>query len=597
MKKISLEILRHSTSHLMAAAILELFPEAKFGIGPVIANGFYYDFDLEKSLTPQDLQKIEKKMRQLAKKNLKFVKKEMTIDQAIKLFQKLKQPYKIELLKEIKKHGTTEIKKIEKQTKKQKIDKVTIYELGDFVDLCRGPHISSLGQLNAYKLDKIAGAYWRGNEKNKMLQRIYGLAFETPEKLKDYEKMMEEAKKRDHRKLGKELDLFSISPKVGPGLILWHPKLSKTREVVEAFWRKFHRQRGYDAVYTPHIGRAELWETSGHLKNFKEMMYPPMDIEGEQYYIKPMNCPFHVEIYKSRPRSWRELPFRWNELGSVYRYEKSGELAGMLRVRGFTQDDAHIICRRDQFIDEYREVLDFTITILDVFGFKKEGIKAYIATRDPKLDKYLGTDDIWDSSEKIITDIIQEFEIPHEVEEGGAKFYGPAIDLKIKDSIGREWQLTTIQLDFNLPEKFDMTYQGKEEKERPIMIHRALFGSLERFFAILIEHYGGNFPFWLSPTQVKIIPVADEHNDYAKNIFEELIKRDFRVEIDKSDNNFGKKVREAKNEKVPYFVITGKEDIKDNKLTLESRDGEKSIQISLEELIKKLETENDPFNV
>jgi len=326
-------------------------------------------------------------------------------------------------------------------------------------------------------------------------------------------------------------------------------------------------------------------------------MYPPMDIEGEQYYIKPMNCPFHVEIYKSRPRSWRELPFRWNELGSVYRYEKSGELAGMLRVRGFTQDDAHIICRRDQFIDEYREVLDFTITILDVFGFKKEGIKAYIATRDPKLDKYLGTDDIWDSSEKIITDIIQEFEIPHEVEEGGAKFYGPAIDLKIKDSIGREWQLTTIQLDFNLPEKFDMTYQGKEEKERPIMIHRALFGSLERFFAILIEHYGGNFPFWLSPAQVKIIPVADEHNDYAKNIFEELIKRDFRVEIDKSDNNFGKKVREAKNEKVPYFVITGKEDIKDNKLTLESRDGEKSIQISLEELIKKLETENNPFNV
>ena len=577
-----LEKLRHTLSHILMQVLEQLYGAIP-AVGPAIDNGFYHDFDSETQITDADLKNIQREMIRIINKKLPIEKKTMSIDEGIKFLQNKKYIYTQELAEDLKKEG---------------IAKISFYQQGDFINMCSGPHLESTGEINpkAFKLSSVAGSYWKGDEKNKMIQRIYGLAFETPEKLKDYEKMMEEAKKRDHRKLGKELDLFSISPKVGPGLILWHPKLSKTREVVEAFWRKFHRQRGYDAVYTPHIGRAELWETSGHLKNFKEMMYPPMDIEGEQYYIKPMNCPFHVEIYKSRPRSWRELPFRWNELGSVYRYEKSGELAGMLRVRGFTQDDAHIICRRDQFIDEYREVLDFTITILDVFGFKKEGIKAYIATRDPKLDKYLGTDDIWDSSEKIITDIIQEFEIPHEVEEGGAKFYGPAIDLKIKDSIGREWQLTTIQLDFNLPEKFDMTYQGKEKKERPIMIHRALFGSLERFFAILIEHYGGNFPFWLSPTQVKIIPVADEHNDYAKNIFKELRKRDFRVEIDESDNNFGKKVREAKNEKVPYFVITGKEDIKDNKLTLESRDGQKSIQISLKELIKKLEKENNPFN-
>ncbi|MCK4918318.1 MAG: threonine--tRNA ligase [Candidatus Pacebacteria bacterium] len=574
----NLEKMRHTLAHILMQALEELH-SAIPAIGPVIENGFYHDFDAEVQITDKDLKTINREMIKIINKDLPIEKKVFPIDEGIKLLEDKKYIYTLELAKELKEGGEKEI---------------SFYQQGDFINMCNGPHLESTGKINpkAFKLNKISGVYWRGDDKNKMLQRIYGVAFESPEELKDYEKMMEEALKRDHRKLGKELDLFSISQKVGAGLILWHPKLSKTREVIESFWRKFHRQRGYDAVYTPHIGRSELWETSGHLKNFKEMMYSPMDVDGEQYYIKPMNCPFHVEIYKSSPRSWRDFPFRWNELGAVYRYEKSGELAGMLRVRGFTQDDAHIICRKDQFIDEYREVLKFTIDILEKFGFKKENIKAYIATRDPKLDKYLGTDEIWDSSEKIITEIIKEFGIPNEVEEGGAKFYGPAIDLKIKDSIGREWQLTTIQLDFNLPEKFDMTYQGKEGKERPIMIHRALLGSLERFIAILIEHYGGNFPFWLAPLQVKIIPVADEHNEYAQNIFEKLRKEDFRAEIDTSDNNFGKKVREAKNEKVPYFVVVGDDDIKNNKLTLESRDGEDSVQISLEELFEKFNQEN-----
>ncbi len=574
----NLEVLRHSLSHILMQVLEELYGAIP-AIGPAIENGFYHDFDAKTQITEKDLKNIKREMIKIINKDLPIKQKTLSIKEGVKLLKKKKYIYTLELAKDLQKEGTSEI---------------SFYQQGDFINMCKGPHLESTGKINpkAFKLTKVAGTYWKGDEKNKMIQRIYGIAFETPEKLQAYEKMMEEAKKRDHRKLGKEMDLFSISKKVGPGLVLWHPKLSKTREVIEAFWRKFHRQRGYDAVYTPHIGRAELWETSGHLKNFKEMMYAPMNIDNEQYYIKPMNCPFHVEIYKSRPRSWREFPFRWNELGSVYRYEKSGELAGMLRVRGFTQDDAHIICREDQFVDEYREVLKFTIDILEIFGFKKENIKAYIATRDPKLDKYLGTDQIWDSSEKIITEIIKEFEIPYEVEKGGAKFYGPAIDLKIKDSIGREWQLTTIQLDFNLPEKFDMTYQGKEKKERPIMIHRALLGSLERFIAILIEHYAGAFPFWLSPVQVKIIPVAEEHQDYAQNIFEKLRQEDFRVEIDNSNNNFGKKVREAKNEKIPYFIIVGSEDIEKEKLTLESRDGEASVQISLEELLEKFKKES-----
>ena len=481
--------------------------------------------------------------------------------------------------------------------------------------MCSGPHLESTGEINpkAFKLSSVAGSYWKGDEKNKMIQRIYGLAFETPEELKDYEKMMEEAKKRDHRKLGKELDLFHIDQKVGLGLPLWHPNGALLWHLIEKFWHQEHLRNGYDLVRSPHIGNKELWETSGHWGFYNDSMYPPFEVgqtledkqkgkkvkEPDEFLIKPMNCPFHMQIYKDTPKSYRDFPLRWAECGTVYRYEKKGELSGLTRVRGFTQDDAHIICRADQVEEELEAVVDFILYIFDAFGFDINVINVYLSLRDPKnKEKYAGDDKGWEFTESILRKVANKKKLNYVEEIGEAAFYGPKLDFKLKDCLGREWQCSTLQFDFNLPERFDMNFINDQgQNERPYVLHRALFGSFERFIALLIEHYGGNFPFWLSPTQVKIIPVADEHNDYAKNILKELRKKDFRVGIDISDNNFGKKVREAKNERVPYFVITGKEDIKDNKLTLESRDGEKSIQISLEELIKKLETENNPFNV
>jgi len=517
MENNNIETKRHSIAHLLASAVREFYPNVKFATGPAIENGFYYDFDFgEEKFSEDDLLKIEKKMKHLIKQNIPFQKTEMAIDEAI---SEEKNEYKKELLRDLKADGETV---------------VSFYTSGDFKDLCKGPHIESSKEINksAFKLTKTAGAYWRGDENNKMLTRIYGVLFETPEELTAYLRMIKEAKERDHRKLGKELDLFSISEKVGPGLILWHPNLSKTREVVESFWRKMHRQRGYDAVFTPHIGRADLWKTSGHLDFFKESMYAPMNVDGEEYFVKPMNCPFHVEIYKSRPRSWRELPFRWNEMGSVYRYEKSGELHGMSRVRGFTQDDAHVICRKNQFEDEYRKVLQFTFDMFKTFGFSD--LKGYLAIRDPKIiDKYMGSNEIWDTAEKTIKEVVAEFDMPYEIEEGGAKFYGPALDIKARDSIGREWQLTTIQLDFNLPEKFDMLFDGPDGEERPIMIHRALLGSLERFFSILIEHYAGSFPVWLAPVQVKFISVGESHREYCEKLAQKFMEKDIRVKVER----------------------------------------------------------------
>ncbi|PKM91408.1 threonine--tRNA ligase [Candidatus Falkowbacteria bacterium HGW-Falkowbacteria-1] len=564
-QKNELEISRHSLAHIMALAVYEIYPNAKFAIGPEIDNGFYYDIDFgEQKIGDNDLIGIEKKMKHIIKQNLKFSRSELSIDEAISKFKKSDDVYKLDILNELKAEG-------------QKV--VSFYQLGNFVDLCRGPHIESSAKIKpgSFKLDKTAGAYWRGDEKNKMLTRIYGLAFGGAEELDSYLKMIEEAKKRDHRKLGQELDLFSISEKVGPGLILWHPKLAKIREAVESFWRVFHRQRGYDAVYTPHIGRSKLWETSGHLGFFKDSMYAPMNVDGEEYFVKPMNCPFHVEIYKSRPRSWREFPLRWNELGSVYRYEKSGELSGMLRVRGFTQDDAHIICRKDQFADEYREVLKLSFDMFKIFGFTE--VKGYLAVRDPKnIEKYMGDSEIWEMAEKTIKEVVADFNMPYEVEEGGAKFYGPALDIKVKDSIGREWQLTTIQLDFNLPEKFDMTYQGTEKEERPIMIHRALLGSLERFFGVLIEHYGGSFPLWLSPVQVKILSVGEKHIDYCKSLKQEFLNRDIRVEIDVNNETVSNKIRKTASEKIPYVIVVGDKEIEDNIFAVRKR-GENSTNI------------------
>ncbi len=576
-----LEKTRHSLAHILALAVLRTYPQVKFAIGPDIDNGFYYDLDLgEEKISDADLKDLEKKMKHILKQNIPFVRSEKNIDEAIAEAQEKNEEYKLEILQDLKKEG-------------EKI--VSFYQLGKFSDLCRGPHVESTGKIKAdtFKLSRIAGAYWRGDEKNKMLTRIYGLSFVNKEDLDDYINKMEEAKKRDHKKLGKDLDFFSVSEKVGPGLILWHPKLAKTREAVESFWRKFHRQRGYDTIYTPHIGRSLLWETSGHLGFFRDSMYPPMNVDGEDYFVKPMNCPFHVEIYNSRPRSWRDFPFRWNELGSVYRYEKSGELNGMLRVRGFTQDDAHIICRKDQFEEEYREVLRFSFDMFKVFGFTD--LKGYLAVRDRKNEQnYMGDPEIWDLAENTIKNVIEEFDLPYEEESGGAKFYGPALDIKARDSIGREWQLTTIQLDFQNPKKFKMTYQGPEKEEEPIMIHRALLGSLERFFAVLIEHYGAAFPTWLAPVQVKIVSVGEKHIDYCQQLKKEFLNLDLRPELDIDNETVANKIRKALTEKVPYIIVIGDQEVEGNNFSVRRR-GEKNIEsISKTEFIKNLLEENSP---
>ena len=560
-----LSLKRHSLAHILALAVLRTYPQAKFAIGPEVSDGFYYDLDLgDIKISESDLIELEKKMKHIIKQNIKFVRSEKDIDEVIKEAEANNDVYKLEILAGLKNEGNT---------------KVSFYELSEFSDLCRGPHIESSGkiELGSFKLSRIAGAYWRGDEKNKMLTRIYGLAFNTTEELNNHLLMLKEAEKRDHRRLGKELDLFSVSEKVGPGLILWHPRLSKAREAVESFWRKFHRQRGYDTVYTPHIGRSLLWQTSGHLGFFRDSMYAPMDVDGEEYFVKPMNCPFHVEIYKSKPRSWRDFPLRWNELGSVYRYEKSGELNGMFRVRGFTQDDAHIICRRDQFAEEYKEVLQFSFDLFKVFGFTD--LKGYIAVRDPKnIDNYMGEPEIWDLAEKTIKEVVGEFNMPYEVEEGGAKFYGPSLDIKAKDSIGREWQLTTIQLDFQNPKKFNMTYQGPEKEEQPIMIHRALLGSLERFFGVLIEHYGASFPTWMAPVQMKIISVGEKHIDYCNKLKQEFLDLDLRPEIDIDNETVANKIRKAVGEKVPYIIVIGDKEIENDELSIRKR-GEQKIEV------------------
>lgn len=577
MNKNNLENIRHSFSHVLMQALERLYGAVP-GVGPAIENGFYHDFDCKYSVKPEDLLKIEKVMRKIIKENLKIEKKEMPIDEAIKFLKEKSYIYTAELAEDLRGEGEKTI---------------NFFRQGDFINMCKGSHVQSTGELDpkAFKLTRIAGAYWKASEDNKMIQRIYGVAFESEEELQKYLIMLEEAEKRDHRKLGREMDLFSISEKVGPGLVLWHPNLSKTREVVEDFWRKMHRRRGYDAVFTPHIGRAELWKTSGHIDFFKESMYSAMNVDGEDYYVKPMNCPFHVEIYKSRPRSWKEFPFRWNEMGSVYRYEKSGELHGMSRVRGFTQDDAHVICREDQFEEEYRGVLKFTFDMFKVFGFSD--LKGYLAIRDSKKkNDYMGGNKIWDTAEKTIKEVVAEFDMPYEVEEGGAKFYGPALDIKAKDSLGREWQLTTIQLDFNLPQKFDMKFTGSKGEERPIMIHRALLGSLERFFSILIEHYGGAFPVWLAPVQVKIISVGEAHIKYCNKLAGLFMKKDIRVKVDSSDETVGNKIRKAISGKVPYMLVIGDKEIASENLMVRDRGAKEAREISEKDFVQEVLNEN-----
>ena len=549
-KEKNLEMMRHSAAHVMAEAVLSLFPEAKFGIGPAIENGCYYDFDLPRSLVPDDLPLIEARMGEIIAANLPFNREEVTKDVARRLFAG--QPYKLELIDEIAEAT------------------VSVYRQGAFVDLCRGPHVSSTGEIKAIKLVSIAGAYWRGSERNPMLQRIYGVAFETEEILANHLKMLAEMEARDHRRLNKQLNLFITPEEVGGGLIIYGPKAGRTRAIIEEFWRQEHFANGYDLLYTPHIGLSKLWEISGHLGFYQENMYSPIDIEGQQYYLKPMNCPFHILFYKSQMRSYRDLPLRWAELGTVYRYERSGVLLGLLRTRGFTQDDAHIFCAPEQIEGEITEVFRFSIHMWQAFGFEK--YKVYLSTRP---DKAIGTEEQWQQAENALSKVLREEGVEYAVDKGGGAFYGPKIDIKIEDALGREWQMTTIQFDFNLPERFDMVYIDKDgQPHRPYMIHRALLGAWERFFGLLIEHYAGAFPAWLAPVQVMIIPVADRHLEYAAKLEAELKKDGVRVKVDGRSERVNLKIRQAQLEKVPYMLVVGDKEVATDTVSVRWRSGE-----------------------
>jgi len=557
--------LRHSASHVMAQAVLEKFPEGKIAIGPPIENGFYYDFDLPRPLAPEDLEEIEARMKEIIAEGHEFVYQEVDEGEARRIFAD--QPYKLELIDGILSAGTDEYGE-----PLEEAPRLSIYRSGPFVDLCRGPHVANAREINpdALKLLNVAGAYWRGDEHRPMLQRIYGTAWETHEQLEKYLWRREEATRRDHRKLGRELDLFSIQEVGGPGLACWHPKGARIRRVIEEFWYQEHERGGYEIVYTPHIGRADLWAISGHLDFYRESMYAPMDIEGQDYYIKPMNCPYQILIYKSRIRSYRDLPIRWAELGTCYRYERSGVLHGLLRVRGFTIDDAHIICRPDQVEDEILGVYDFSLRLLRAFGFQDFAI--YLATRP---DKFVGVPERWDQAQEALQRALAAQGLPYQVDEGGGAFYGPKIDIKIKDALGREWQMTTIQFDFNLPSRFEMTYVGEDGQEyQPYMVHRALLGALERFFGALIEHYAGAFPVWLSPVQVALVPIAERHLEYADSVAGQLRAAGLRVEVNKSDERMQAKIRDAQMQKVPYMLVIGDREMEAGQVNLRLRDGQ-----------------------
>ncbi len=564
----SIEQIRHTAAHVMAEAVLQLFPGAKFGIGPAIENGFYYDFDLPRPLTPDDLEAITALMKASIQARKPLVRQEVTREQALAEFAD--QPYKVELIKELPEGET-----------------ISIYRHGEFKDLCRGPHVEHTGQLrwDALKLMSIAGAYWRGDEKNPMLQRIYGTIWPSKQELQAYLDRLADIERRDHRRLGKELDLFSLHEEAGAGLAYWHPKGGRMRVLIEDFWRMRHYEGGYEILFTPHIGRSWLWETSGHLDFYREGMYAPMQIDEQNYYIKPMNCPFHILIYQTQSRSYRDLPLRWAEMGTVYRYEKSGVLHGLLRVRGFTQDDAHIICTPEQIEDEILGVLRFSLALWRDFGF--ENVNAYLATRP---EHSVGEQARWDQATESLRKALEAEQVPYEVDEGGGAFYGPKIDLKIKDALGREWQMTTIQFDFNEPERFDMTYRGADGADhRPYMVHRALLGSLERFFGVLIEHYGGAFPLWLAPVQARLIPIADRHVAYAQEALARLKAAGLRVELDDSNGRMNAKIRDAQLQKVPYMLVVGDREAENGQVAVRLRTNEDLGAMSIESFIERVQ--------
>ena len=545
----------------------KIYPDAKLTIGPAISDGFYYDFDIDQTFSQEDLVLIERQMKRSIKRNTKFEGKELSKKEALIIYKD--NPYKTEIINSMPENEV-----------------ITEYSHsnGNFVDLCKGGHVEKTGEIKAVKLLSTAGAYWRGDENNKMLQRIYGTAFESTEELDKHLLFLEEASRRDHRKLGNELDLYSISQDVGSGLILWHPKGSFIRSKIEDYWKSEHIKDNYDLIYTPHVGKSDLWSKSGHLDNFKENMFSSIDMDNNEYYLKPMNCPFHISYYKNKLRSYRDLPMRIGELGTVYRYEKQGVLHGLLRVRGFTQDDAHIFCTPDQVVEEFNSVLDLTFRIYDKFDFKN-----YKITLSTKPEKYVGEDKDWDFAEKTLEKILDEKGIEYELDEGGGAFYGPKIDIHIEDAIGRLWQCTTVQFDFNLPERFDLKYISTEGKEiKPIMIHRALLGSVERFFGVLVEHYAGSFPMWLAPVQIMIIPIADRYIDYCNQISDALKEKDLRSVVNDSSERMNAKIREAQMQKIPYMIVIGDSEISQNKLSIRTRSGENIPDIDLNEFFNLL---------
>jgi threonyl-tRNA synthetase len=562
-----LETLRHSTAHVMAKAVQRLFPNTKVTIGPHIDTGFYYDFDRVEPFTEDDLARIEAEMAKIVATDEPFVRHEIPRGDARAMFDKMGETYKVELIDSFPPDAV-----------------VSYYTTGDWLDLCRGPHVESTGAIKAFKLLSVAGAYWRGSERNPQLQRIYGTAFESKKDLDAYLKMLEEAKRRDHRRIGKDLDLFSIDETIGPGLVLWHPKGARIRHLIETFWREEHLAHGYDLVASPHIARDALWHTSGHLGFYKDNMFSGMDVDGQQYIAKPMNCPFHCTMFKKGLRSYRELPHRWAELGTVYRYERSGVMHGLLRVRGFTQDDAHLFMTREQLPDELERVVNFCLYILKTFGFTE--FKLYLATRPPD---FIGDPEMWKVAEAALHAVLEKSGLPFEVDPGGGAFYGPKIDLKLKDAIGREWQCSTVQVDFNLPEKFDLEYVGKDgQRHRVVMVHRALLGSMERFFGVLTEQYVGAFPVWLAPIQARVITVSEKQEAWGRHVVDVLVRLGFRVDADFSADKLGAKIRLAQLQKIPFMLVCGDKEVAASSVAARARDGTQLPVMPLERFAEHL---------
>ena len=570
----AVEICRHSASHVLAQAVTELFPEVKVGIGPPIEGGFYYDFQRDVPFTPEDLERIETRMQEIIERDEPFTRIECSKEEAIKLFNQKKERLKVEVIEE------------------KANNRAVCYQNGSFVDFCRGPHLPSAGKIKAFKLLNVAGAYWKGDERNPMLQRIYGTAFFTQQELEAYLQQLEEAKRRDHRKLGRELGLFSVEEKGGPGLVYWHPKGALICHLIDDFWISEHLKRGYQLVKTPHIAPADLWKASGHFRFYREYIYT-LSIEDEEYVLKPMNCLGHILIYKSRLHSYRELPIRYAEMGTVYRYEKSGVLHGMLRVRGFTQDDAHIFCTPEQLVGEIVELIDLTRFLLSTFGF--EEYKVELSVRDPaNKGSYAGGDEEWERAERALVEALERRSLSYKRQEGEAVFYGPKIDIKLIDSLGRGWQVTTIQFDFNLPRHLEVSYIGSDSKEHSVvLIHRAILGSLERFIGILIEHYNGRFPLWLAPTQVVIIPVSDRYGEYARTVSSQLEAQQLRIEADLRNEKVGYKIREAELQKIPYMLIVGEREEQKGTIAVRSRKEGDLGSFSLESFITKIKKEID----